>query len=63
MYFNGVCHLCGKTIYGEEEYKRPDNCVCEIIVCTECNKKAMDLIQQANEQIKKSKKNRRHNRS
>ena len=47
MYFNGVCRMCGKMIYGKEEYKQPDNCVCEIIVCMDCNKKAMDLIERS----------------
>ena len=44
-YLRGICHICGKGIYLNEPYKTDSNLVCEIIVCSECHKKAIKLFE------------------
>ena len=45
-YLCGFCHICGKGIYSNKPYKIDSNLVCEILVCSECHKKTMELLKQ-----------------
>lgn len=49
MYLAGQCHLCGKMIWTKEKYERPDNVVCEILVCIDCHNQTMELLKKAAE--------------
>ena len=50
-YLHGFCYICGKGIYLNEPHKTDPNLVCEIIVCLECYKKAIELLKDATKEI------------
>lgn len=53
-YLRGICHICGKGIFLNEPYETDSNLVCEIIVCSECHKKTIELLKDCMKQINAS---------
>lgn len=41
----GCCFQCGKILYDKE--KAPDNVVCEILICNECQKRTEVVLREA----------------